>query len=154
MAEPRTVLVADDATLSQSILGTLHAASLSAHVESYATIPERLTCDSNGLLLLGVATSAEQIAARQLAQQLVLQKWPTVLVMIDALGHASTLAPLDRYVSRRLQWPTDAEQLVRHVRELDRGRQFRFAPDESLEDTLSRRLLALTPSLQIGRAHV
>jgi transcriptional regulator with PAS, ATPase and Fis domain len=33
------------------------------------------------------------------------------------------------------------------MRELDRGRQFRFAPDENLEDTLSRRLLSLTPSL-------
>src|SRR5206468_1581666 len=43
--------------------------------------------------------------------------------------------------------PDEADRLTPFVRELDRGRQFRFAEDETLEDTLSRRLLALTPSL-------
>jgi transcriptional regulator with PAS, ATPase and Fis domain len=46
-----------------------------------------------------------------------------------------------------LHWPDAADRLATIVRELDRGRQFRFAYDESIEDTLSRRLLALTPSL-------
>src|SRR5439155_4542581 len=54
---------------------------------------------------------------------------------------------LDRQVSRRLHWPEDAHRLSVLAKELDRDRHFRFAAAESLEDTLSRHLLALTPSL-------
>ena len=147
MAEPRVVLVADDPAFAQAVQANLRGNALAAHAESYAGILERLTCDSDGLLLLGVSNVAEQALARQLTQQLVLQKWPAVVVLLDALGSASRLANLDRHLSRRLLWPDDAARLAMLVRELDRGRQFRFAADENLEDTLSRRLLALTPSL-------
>ena len=147
MAEPRVVLVADDPAFAQAVQANLRGNALTADAESYAGILERLTCDSDGLLLLAVSNLAEQALARQLTQQLVLQKWPAVVVLLDALGSASRLASLDRHVSRRLLWPDDAARLAMLVRELDRGRQFRFAEDENLEDTLSRRLLALTPSL-------
>jgi two-component system response regulator HydG len=148
MAEPRVVLVADDPALSQAVQTHLRGAvGLAAHADSYAGMAELLTCDSDGLLLLGVANLTEQAQARQLVQQLVLQKWRTVVVLLDALGSASRLQSLDRHVSRRLRWADDADRLTTLVRELDRGRQFRFAADENLEDTLSRRLLALTPSL-------
>ena len=116
-------------------------------ISSYAGIAEQLTCDSDGLLLLAVSNLAEQTQARQLVQQLVLQKWPPLVVLLDALGAASRLANLDRHVSRRLRWPDDAHRLTVLVKELDRDRCFRFAADEGLEDTLSRRLLSLTPSL-------
>jgi two-component system, NtrC family, response regulator HydG len=145
MAEPRIVLVADDPALVQSVQAHLRGAvGLTALAESYTGIAERLTCDSDGLLLLGVSTSADQILARLLVQQLVLQKWPVQVVLLDAHGRVTNL---DRFVSRRLQWPDDANRLAVLVRELDRGRQFRFAAVENLEETLSRRLLALTPSL-------
>ncbi len=114
---------------------------------SYAEVTEQLTCDSDGLLLLAVSNAAEQSAARLLVQQLILQKWPALVVILDAVGPAARLNSLDRHVSRRLRWPEDAGRLAVLVKELDRGRLFRFAGADTLEDTLTRRFLALTPSL-------
>src|SRR5262249_14682522 len=148
MAEPRVVLVADDPVLVQAVQAHLRDESgQAAHAETYAGIAELLTCDSDGLLLLGVASLTEQSEARKLVEQLVLQKWPALIVVLDALGANGRLANLDPNISRRLHWPDDAIRLTTLVRELDRGRQFRFAEDSDLEEMLSRRLLALTPSL-------
>lgn len=148
MAEPRVVLVADDPGLVQAVQNQLRGdLDRPARADSYAGIAELLTCDSDGLLLLGVSNHTEQAEACKLVQQLVLQKWPALIVLLDALGPASRLAALDRHVSRRLHWPIEADKLTTLVRELDRSRQFRFAEDGNLEETLSRRLLTLTPSL-------
>ena len=148
MVNPRVVLVADESALTQSVQSHLRQhAGQPAFAANYTAIAEQLTYDSDGLLLLGVSTVTEQAQARQLVQQLVLQKWPAVVVLIDAIGPASRLANLDGHVSRRLLWPQDAERLTILTRELDRDRHFRFSAEESLEDTLNRRLLALTPSL-------
>jgi transcriptional regulator with PAS, ATPase and Fis domain len=148
MAEPRVVLVADDAKLVQGVQDHLRGDNGQAvQAGSYAGIADLLTCDSDGLLLLGVSSITEQAQARQLVQQLVLQKWPALVVLLDAMGPASRLASLERHVQRLLRWTDDAERLTTLVREFDRGRRFRFATNENLEDTLSRRLLALTPSL-------
>jgi DNA-binding NtrC family response regulator len=149
MGNPRVVLVADDAAFSLPVQNLLreNVASAALATASYAGVAEQLTCDSDGLLLLAVSNLTEQSQARQLVQQLVLQKWPALVVLLDTLGPASRLANLDPYVSRRLLWPQHTERLIVYVRELDDERHFRFWTDESLEDTLSRRLLSLTPSL-------
>lgn len=149
MVNPRVVLVADDAAFSLPVQNLLreNAALSATTASSYAEIAAKLTCDSDGLLLLGVSSAAEQAQARQLVQRLVLQKWPALVVILDALGSASRLVGIERHVSRRLLWPDQSDKLRILVRELDRDRSFRFWTDESLEDTLSRRLLALTPSL-------
>jgi two-component system, NtrC family, response regulator HydG len=148
MANPRVVLVADDSAFAQAVQTHLreHAGQAAASA-TYAVIGEQLTCDSDGLLLLSVANLTEQAQARQLVQQLVLQKWPALVVVLDALGPASRLAGLERHVSRRLLWPLDANRLTVLARELDRDRHFAFSANESLEDTLGRRLFSLTPSL-------
>lgn len=148
MADTRVVLIADDPELVRTVQTHLrNETGQPAHADSYAGIAEQLTCDSDGLLLLGVSNATEQAQARQLVQQLVLQKWPPLVAVLDALGPNSRLASLDPHVFRRLRWPEDASRLTAIVRELDRGRQFRFAEDANLEETLSRRLLTLTPSL-------
>jgi DNA-binding NtrC family response regulator len=148
MANPRVVLVADDPAFSMAVQAHLREhAGQAALAATYAGIAAQLTCDSDGLLVLGVSTLTEQMQARLLVQQLVLQKWPVLAVVLDALGSASRLASLDRFVSRRVIWPSELERLVTLTRELDRERHFRIVASESLEDTLSRRLLSLTPSL-------
>ena len=148
MASPRVVLVADDPALTHAVQRHLReSVGQAALTASYSGIADKLTCDSDGLLLLGVSNLTEQAQARQLVQQLVLQKWPVLIVLLDSLGPLSRLASLDRHVSRHLRWQEDAGRLSVLVRELDRHRFFRFAAAESLEDTLSRRLLSLTPSL-------
>ena len=134
MADRRVVLVADDAALLENVQAHLRAATGQPPLAGlYADIAEQLTCDSDGLLVLGVASPADQTVARQIVQQLVLQKWPALVVILDALGPASQLAGLDNFVARRLRWPADAERLTTMVRALDRGRQFRFSYDESIE---------------------
>ena len=67
---------------------------------SYAVISDRITCDSDGLLLLAVTSMAEQSQARQLVQQLVLQKWPAIVVVLDGLGSASRLANMEPHTYR------------------------------------------------------
>src|SRR5437660_1256664 len=69
-----------------------------------------------------------------------------VLLDTNALA-AAALDCLVPYVSRRLRWPDEALLLTQVVRELGRGGEFPTARQESLEVLLSRRLLALTPSL-------
>ncbi|MBI2806193.1 MAG: sigma-54-dependent Fis family transcriptional regulator [Planctomycetes bacterium] len=148
MADRRVVLVADDADFMEAAQEHLaQALGQPALAGTYADVAEQLTCDSDGLLLVGVARQADLPLARRLVQQLSLQRWPAMVVLLDALGANSTLAALDPYISRRLRWPDAAERLTTLVRDLDPGRQFRFAYDEGLEEMLSRRLLALTPSL-------
>src|SRR5271157_2776929 len=96
MASPRVVLVADDSAFAQAVQHHLRdQAGQPAVAATYAGIAEQLTCDSDGLLLLGVSNLAEQAQARQMVQQLVLQKWPTLVMVIDALGPTSRLANLD-----------------------------------------------------------
>src|ERR1700734_2744584 len=135
MTSPRVILVADDPAFSQAVQVQLgeHAGQI-VFAGSYANLPELLTSDSDGLLLLAVTNAAELTAARMLVQQLVLQKWPVVVVFLDALGSASRLSNLDRHVSRRLRWPEDAGRLAVLVKELDRDRLFRFAAADTLED--------------------
>ena len=148
MADPRVVLAADDPALLQQVQSLLReSAGSSAYTGPYAAVADRLTCDSDGLLLLGVSNLAEQSQAKQLIQQLSMQKWPAVVVVLNALGSPSFLESIDRHISRSLRWPEEAGRLATLVKELERGRQFRFSNDSTLEDTLCRRLLALTPSL-------
>jgi len=129
MADPHVVLATDNPALLQQVQSVLRENPGTAVPGfSYASIAEQLTCDSDGLLLLGVSNLTEQAQAKQLIQQLVLQKWPAVVVLLDALGSASRLESIERHVSRRLRWPEEAPRLPMLVKELDRGRQFRFRP--------------------------
>ncbi|MSU77156.1 MAG: hypothetical protein EXS16_03565 [Gemmataceae bacterium] len=148
MAEPRVVLAADDPALSQQIQNHLRDhAGIAVHAGAMTAILDQITCNCDGLLLLAVANPNEQALARQIVQQLVLQRWPVRTVVLDALGAASRLGAIDLYVSRRLSWPTDAYRLAFLIGDLDRGRHFQFALAEDIESLLSQRLLALTPSL-------
>jgi DNA-binding NtrC family response regulator len=148
MADPRVVLAADEPAFLQQVQAHLRESTgQTAYADSYAPIADLMTHNSDGLLLLGISSPAEQLHARHMVQQIILQKWPAVVVLLDALPDASQLAPLDAYVSRRLRWPVESARLTPIVKGLDRGREFRFTHDEALEEVLSQRLLALTPSL-------
>jgi transcriptional regulator with PAS, ATPase and Fis domain len=70
-----------------------------------------------------------------------------MVVLLDARGDDAHLSYLDPYVCRRLYWPDEAAQLTPLVREFGGLHAFRKPSGESLEDLLSQRLLALTPSL-------
>src|SRR5206468_121664 len=110
-------------------------------------ISEHLDRDADGLLLIAASSGTDVSEARRLVQDLCLQKLPPQIVLIDACGDISPLLALERHVVRRLRWPHDAGVIPLLVKELGRGHEFCTDRDESLEELLSRRLLALTPSL-------
>lgn len=149
MTGNRVALVADDVELVRAIQTQLETdLGQSAVHWSFARVSDQLDRDSDGLLLIAAGRELEAQAAVRLVQDIHLQKLPPVVVLLDA-GKAPSpaLAALEPYVSRCLHWPADAELLTKVVKELGRSGEFYGQREESLEDLLSRRLLALTPSL-------
>jgi two-component system response regulator HydG len=148
MTNLRVALVADDPVLADQVQAEMRSqAGQPAFACSYAQVRDHLTRDTNGVLLIGVTRPEDIPQARRLVQDINLQKLPPVVVMLDALGSGADLSELDNYVSRRLAWPDESAALATLVRGLGRCREFHVAGSESLEELLSRRLLALTPSL-------
>jgi transcriptional regulator with PAS, ATPase and Fis domain len=115
---------------------------------SFAAVRQHLARDTDGLLLFAIAASEDAEQALRLVQEIVLQKLPPLLVLLESGPADERLAVLEPYVSRRLRWPDDADLLVRLIR--DRGGRARFFPGtavETIEDVIARRLLHQTPSL-------
>jgi DNA-binding NtrC family response regulator len=141
-------LVCDDRELTEQVQTHLkRQLGWPAFESSFEAVRDHLTCDSDGLLLLGVLRSADQAEARRLVQDISLQKLPVMVVLLDARGDDARLGPLDAFVTRRLYWPSEASQLTPLVREFGCGHEFATVNGSSLQDLLSQRLLALTPSL-------
>ncbi len=141
-------LVSDDQELTEQVQTHLRRQlGWPAFECSFDTVRDHLTRDSDGLLLLGVVRSTDQAETRRLVQEVSLQKLPVMLVLLDARADDSRLTLLDPYVTRRLYWPDEAAQLTPLVREFGCGKDFSTTNGVSLEQLLSQRLLALTPSL-------
>ncbi len=148
MTGSRVALAADDAALVSALQSYLQEQyKLSVLAAPLASIGEYLDRDADGLLLIAASGGADVTLARRLVQDLSLQKLPAHVILVDACGDISPLLALEPYVARRLRWPHDAAVIPHLVRELGRGREFCPERTESLEELLSRRLLALTPSL-------
>lgn len=143
-------LVADDLKLAEAVQEHLRRqVGQPAFLCSFETIGSYLARDTDGPLLLVAALPPDADSACRLVQDICLQKWPPVIVILEGgTGLASRLRPLDPYIARRLRWPDDAEIVVRMVRDrMGRGEQFTDAQHGNLEDVLRRQLLAQTPSL-------
>ncbi len=149
MAGSRVALVADDQELTRAVSNHLEKHMLApAYCCSFARIGDYLDHQANGLLLLAATNNIEAATRVRLVQDICLQKLPPVVVVLDTTALAEQPRDgLDTHVSRRLVWPQDAALLTQVVRELGRGGEFPTARQESLEVLLTRRLLALTPSL-------
>jgi two-component system, NtrC family, response regulator HydG len=144
----RCAVAADNERLLREVVESLRTGTGQTPLACpFATIREHLTRDTNGVLLVGVTTLADRVEARRLVQDISLQKLPPVVVLIDELGVDSDLADLEPYVARRVLWPEQASEALSVIRSVGRCREFHVAREESLEELLSRRLLALTPSL-------
>ncbi len=159
MASSRVALVADDLSLAHAIHGFLHKNLGQAPLTcTFANIGNHLGRDTDGVLVAISGSPHEEGEVRRLVQDIVLQKLPPSVVLVDCRREASPrdastrdastrLEALDPYVTRRCAWPADAQRLVQLAKECaGRGRGFDAKPD-SLEDLLRRRLLAQTPSL-------
>jgi DNA-binding NtrC family response regulator len=116
---------------------------------SFDTIGAHLARDTDGLLLAVAAKPGDGEPIVRLVQDICLQKMPPVIMILETEPEScAKLTGLDSYVARRLRWPDDATALTQIVKErCGRGREFVSTRKESLEEVLSRRLLAQTPSL-------
>jgi two-component system response regulator HydG len=149
MTGSRVALVTDNQELARSVQAHLEKhMSQPAYTCSFDRIHDYLDRHADGLLLIAVACDLEAGATVRLVQDICLQKLPPVVVLLESRPQdGSPLDGLERYVSRRLSWPRDAALLIQVVKELGCSGEFPTHRQESLEDLLSRRLLALTPSL-------
>jgi DNA-binding NtrC family response regulator len=150
MSGSRLALVAADQHLAEAIQAHLREhLGQPAFLCAFETIRNHLARDTDGLILVAAAAPADGEPVQRLVQDICLQKLPPVVMIVEGdLAPSERLAALDPYVARRLCWPTEAEALLDIIRNCcGRGRGFTGALDEALEDLLSRRLLAQTPSL-------
>jgi DNA-binding NtrC family response regulator len=150
MPGSRLALAAEDRSFVAAVQGHL-ARNLGqqAFACGFDGVRAHLARDTDGLLLLGVATAADALPAARLVQDIALQKLPPLVVLLAAdQGLSDRLVPLLPHVHRLLRWPADGTTLVQLARErAGRGREFTGTNGETLEELLQRRLLALTPSL-------
>jgi len=148
MAGSPVALAANDAALVAALQSYLQEHfKLDLPATPLAKIGDLLDRDADGLLLIAASGPSDALLARRIVQDLNLRQLPPQAALVDACGEASPLGALEPYVVRRLRWPHDAGVIPQLVKELGRGREFHTDQDESLEELLSRRLLALTPSL-------
>jgi two-component system, NtrC family, response regulator HydG len=150
MAGNRIALVSSDPQLADSIQAHLRAqVGQPAFACSFEKIGNHLARDTDGLLLVAVASPADAEPVMRLVQDICLQKLPPVVMIVERdVLPTEQLTALEPYVARRLHWPADAETLTQIVQDRwGRGRDFSDSGDESLEELLHVRLLAQTPSL-------
>ncbi|MCI0637519.1 MAG: sigma-54 dependent transcriptional regulator [Gemmataceae bacterium] len=149
MAGNRVVLAADDPTLAHVLKTHLEREwGAPAWTCSLAEASEQLDRDSDWLLVLAASGPDDMQVVQRLMQDINLQKLPPIVVLVDAVSHPDTIPiHLEDFVFRLLHWPQDAGQLTQLVREFGHGGMLVERGREQLEELLSRRLLALTPSL-------
>lgn len=149
MPSSRLALVSAHPVLAQVVQEHLEKQQRHAVLQvGFENAREILDAETDGLLVLLRGSEEDLPAAHRLVQDLCLAKLPPALVVLDAF-HAdeSLLADLDPYLTRRLRWPEDLPTLVQMCREVGRGAEFADHRQDSLEEVLSRNLLAWTPSL-------
>jgi DNA-binding NtrC family response regulator len=118
-------------------------------IYSFGAIREHLRRDTEGVLLLFAASPADCEPIKRLVQEISVQKFPLVVILLVADEVLeSRLACLSPYIWKCLHWPEDAATLADLLAEgMERDSAFPDAAQESLEEILSRCLLAQTPSL-------
>jgi two-component system, NtrC family, response regulator HydG len=150
MTGSRLALVAEDRLLAEAIQAHLRKSlGQEAFHCPFDSIRDHLARDTDGLILIAAGSANECEPIFWLVQDVCLQKLPPVLLLVNNhFVSADQLAGLDPYVARRLRWPEDAAMLTQLAKDrCGRGRDFTAGAQDSLEDLLTRRLLAQTPSL-------
>jgi DNA-binding NtrC family response regulator len=150
MTGSRLALVSDDQRLGQAIAGHLKCAVAPQLLQcNYREIRGHLGRETDGLLLLAVASAAEVEQVQRLLREIALQQLPPVVVVVeDKAASGDALAGLDAFVARFILWPNEAEVLDALIRErMTRTRAFHATREESVEEVIRHRLLTLTPSL-------
>jgi two-component system response regulator HydG len=149
MSNSRVALVSDDPELAGSIQNHLKK-SLGQRVFqcNFCSIRTHLSQETDGLLLLAAASSAEAESILQLVREIYIRKLPPVIMIVAGEG-VERMDELQQYVAQYLYWPYDADRLTQLIRQrIGRVRSFLATnTQETLEQVISRQLLSQTPSL-------
>src|SRR5437867_3767347 len=115
MSGSRLALVADDIRLANTI-----GAHLKKHlgqppfVCKFSSIRDLLGPDTDGVMVLAAASAADAKQAFRLVQEISLQKWPPVILVLagdEAIG-TKDLTCLSPFIAQQLHWPEDAALLA------------------------------------------
>src|SRR5207248_7461306 len=151
MPGTRLALVADDPLLASAIQVSLKKVlggpALQCRLDEARALLGR---DTDGILLLAAASPEDVVGVLRFVQEISLQKLPPQLIVVA--GEAAQSGPewsrIDPYLTRCLRWSDDAADLVTAIRaRLPRVQRDFYTSEESIEETINRRLLAQTPSL-------
>jgi transcriptional regulator with PAS, ATPase and Fis domain len=151
MSNVHLALVASDRGLVESIVGQLKSIPRETLFScDGASIRDHLGPDAEGVILLACRSGADAQQAACLVREIQLQQWPTKVLLVQAEeatedGH---LTAVGGYVTGCFRWPGDAPHLARQIHRLmARSKGFRGTQPPTLEETISRKVLAHTPSL-------
>jgi DNA-binding NtrC family response regulator len=152
MTLTRLALIADDARLGNGLLALLRRIS-GVELPRWPLDDARhfFNREQSSLWVLAASTPADADRVMRLVQEITLQRLPIRLLLLEACpndGPGRSLASLTPYVVERFAWPDQSGALEQCYRQqLAQDTSLRDPIEETLEDTLARRLLLQTPSL-------
>jgi two-component system, NtrC family, response regulator HydG len=151
MSGNRLAVSADDPEFGNAVQSFLKKnASQAPLLRTYDAIRDHLGCDTNGLLILAVASPADVEKALRLQREIAIQQFPVSCLLLhsEAAPIPETRNGDDSFLEGRLSWPADSAALARLAKEYSgEGEGFLGTRQETLEEVISHRLLSQTPSL-------
>ncbi|HEY7158387.1 MAG TPA: sigma-54 dependent transcriptional regulator [Gemmataceae bacterium] len=149
MSSNRVALVTDDSRLACSIQTHLKKTFGQPVFQcGFDSIRTHLGQETDGLLLLAAASTAESEHSLRLVREIHLRQLPPIVMIVadEEAGDGGNLKP---YVAQYLHWPRDAARLTKLIHDRIGGvREFLATdPAETITQVISRRLLTQTPSL-------
>jgi transcriptional regulator with PAS, ATPase and Fis domain len=151
MSGSRVALVAEDPRFANPIAGQLKKVLGQVPLQcKFSEVRNYLGPDTDGVLVLAAFTPMEAKQSMRLAQEIAIQKWPTVMLSIagETVNSSKEMTAMEGFVAHQLSWPDDAALLAGLAKErLGRGRPFIVNEEGALEEIIGRKLLSWTPSL-------
>lgn len=147
----RLVIVAQDQRLAAVVQSHLQRAiQLNAPVVRYEDVPQLLTPETDGDLLLVASDPADAHLVEAVVRETKVQHLPAGLSVLetDAVRASGKLDSLNPYIGDRFVWPHHPRELTAWAhRALAPGTPFADPATESVSETIRRRLINHTPSL-------
>ncbi len=149
MMGTRIALVSDDQALALAIGAHLNKSlGTSTFCSGFAAVRDHLGADSEGVVILAVASPPDAEEALSLSREIILQRWPITLLIAASGACSEEFQSLKGHNARLLRWPRDAALLTKLVDEGQHGgRPFVDQETEPAEDAIRRILACATPSL-------
>jgi DNA-binding NtrC family response regulator len=151
LAPRRLVLAAADPRPAHALQAHLaKALQLTAPVVRFEDVPNLLTPETDGDVLLVAADPADAGAVEAVVRETKVQQFPPGLAVAeaDAVRGRGLLAGLDPHLAGRWAWPQEARELTAWARRgLEPGTPFADPATETVAQRVRRRLINHTPSL-------